>query len=322
MTARAYVVDAKGTRAVDRDAAVAGLAALDPVSDLVWVHFDSIDEETETWLDTHGALPPAIIQALVATETRPRFEMYEHGILLNLRGLDADPEGNPDLLSSIRIWGAKGRIFSVSKRDLSALATLDRAFERHEIVDPGDFIATLAGAITTELDPDVAELGDTLDDCEEMFGETNALTLRRTIAKARARAIAYRRFVAPQRVAIETLAALDVSWLSADDLLHLREAADRAARMAEELEAIRERSALIHEQLTDLRGELLDTRGLVLSVVALVFLPLTFLTGLLGMNVDGIPYQHEPWAFAAVCGICVAIAAVVAVYFARAHWFK
>ena len=92
--------------------------------------------------------------------------------------------------------------------------------------------------------------------------------------------------------------------------------------MAEELEAIRERSALMHEQLTDLRAELIDTRSLVISVVALVFLPLTFLTGLLGMNVDGIPYAHQPWAFAAVCAVCGAIALVVALYFIRARWFR
>ena len=155
-----------------------------------------------------------------------------------------------------------------------------------------------------------------------MVGARNALRLRTTIAHARSRAIGYRRFVAPQRVALEKLATLDVDWLEDADRMHLNDAADRAARMAEELEAIRERAALLHEQLTDLRAELIDTRGLVISVVALVFLPLTFLTGLLGMNVNGIPFAHEPWAFAAVVGVCVAISVAVAWYFIRAKWFR
>ena len=63
--------------------------------------------------------------------------------------------------------------------------------------------------------------------------------------------------------------------------------------MAEELEAVRERSALLHEQLTDLRAEEIDQRSLLISVVAFIFLPLTFITGLLGMNVEGIPYAHR-----------------------------
>ena len=104
------------------------------------------------------------------------------------------------------------------------------------------------------------------------------------------------------------------------DRLHLREAADRFARMAEELEAVRERSALIHEQLTDLRSETIENRGLLISVVALIFLPLTFITGLLGMNVEGIPFAHQPWAFDAVCGLCAAIAAGVTIWFLSRHW--
>jgi zinc transporter len=92
--------------------------------------------------------------------------------------------------------------------------------------------------------------------------------------------------------------------------------------MTEELEAVRERSALIHEQLTDLRSELIDNRALLLSIVALIFLPLTFLTGLLGMNVEGIPYAHQPWAFAAVCITCLVIAVAIAAWFAAARWFR
>jgi len=249
-------------------------------------------------------------------------DAIDGGALVNLRGPDADVATNPDMLSSIRLWVAQGRVFTVTRRDLAALDAVETMILKGSILDPGDFVAMLASEITGELDPDVAELGDTLDDCEEMVGGRNALALRRTIATTRSRAIGYRRFMAPQRTALEKLASFDVDWLQTDDRLHLGEAADRAARMVEELEAIRERSALLHEQLTDLRAELIDTRGLVISVVALVFLPLTFLTGLLGMNVSGIPFAHQPWAFAGVVAICIAIALGVAWYFVRAKWFR
>jgi zinc transporter len=109
------------------------------------------------------------------------------------------------------------------------------------------------------------------------------------------------------------------AWLSQDDRQHINEAANKFARMAEELEAVRERAALLHEQISDLRAEQLDARGLQLSVVAFIFLPLTFLTGLLGMNVAGIPYAEEPWAFGAVVGACLAIAFVISAYFIWRH---
>ena len=77
-----------------------------------------------------------------------------------------------------------------------------------------------------------------------------------------------------------------------------------------------------HETLTDLRAEQIDQRSLLIAVVAMVFLPLTFLTGLLGMNVDGIPYAHKPWAFDAVVTLCVAMAVLIAGFFVRRHWFE
>ena len=83
----------------------------------------------------------------------------------------------------------------------------------------------------------------------------------------------------------------------------LREATDRITRLAEELDAIRERAAVVQDQLVERRAEAMNHSMLVLAVVAAVFLPLGLLTGLLGINVGGIPGANADWAFWAVCAI-------------------
>jgi zinc transporter len=88
------------------------------------------------------------------------------------------------------------------------------------------------------------------------------------------------------------------------------------------LESIRERSALTHEALTDLRAEQIDQRALIISIVAMIFLPLTFLTGLYGMNVKGLWLADKSWAFDAIVGICVLTAVSVTAYFVRRHWLR
>jgi len=289
----------------------------------VWVHLDGREHDTLHWLQDHGGMPITVIYALTAMETRPRSEAIAAGALINLRGPSADDGANgEDRLVSIRVWVEQGRAISVSFHPLLGMDQLRGQMEAGEIKDPGDLISHLAMIITKQVDPVISDLADLVDDCELAIGPEHAFETRRKIATARSDAIAYRRFVSPQREALTHLAELDAAWLEEDDRLHLREAADRFARMAEELEAVRERSALIHEQLTDLRSELIENRALQLSVVALIFLPLTFLTGLLGMNVDGIPDAHEPWAFWAVCGFCVVIAVSITAWFAAARWFK
>jgi len=304
------------TRTIDR----AGASA--PEQGFVWCHLDGRLSEERAWLESESGLASGVIAALTAVETRPRAEMIGDGALVNLRGLGAAPDSDPDPLVSIRLGAEKGRVISVGFRHLAATDAVHDHMQAGRIHDPGDLIAALAMAITETLDPTVAGLGDNIDECEADLDPNRVFVMRRTIARTRSDAIQYRRFVMPQRQALERLAAFDADWLEEDDRLHLRDAADRFARMAEELEAVRERAALLHEQLTDLRAEQIDTRTLILSIVALVFLPLTFLTGLLGMNVKGIPYAEQPWAFWGVVGVCVVLAVGIAGYFLRRHWFR
>lgn len=291
-------------------------------AEFVWIHLDGKDPQALQWLEEESGVPTPAVRALRAIETRPRIEAYDGGALVNLRGLGATPEDDPDDLVSIRLWATSRKVISVSFRSLLDLELVRGLMEQGQLRDPGDLISSLAMQITDRLDPRVAEMGDMIDECETHLAPAKAFALRRQIGETRSTAISYRRFVSPQRQALERLAGLDCGWLNEDDKIHLREASDRFARMAEELEAIRERSALLHEQLTDLRSEMLETRALMISIVALIFLPLTFLTGLLGMNVDGIPYAHEPWAFWGVVGFCVLIAAVISAYFVKARWSR
>lgn len=313
----AYVDDGTSVHTAPLDKA----ASANGGARLVWIHLDQNDPATQPFLLKNLGLKPVVVNALTALETRPRCDAMGEGALINLRGLSLQDEADADELVSIRIWTGRGCIVSVARFTMRALPRLCEAFLAGHVKDPGDFIAMLSDLITSDLDPDVAELGDELDECELMLDASNTFALRRQIAKTRARAIEYRRFVAPQRQALERLSALECNWLEADDRLHLAEAADRFARMAEELESTRERAALMHEQITDLRAEVIDQRSLIISVVALVFLPLTFLTGLFGMNVK-LPYQEASWAFDAIMALSVAVVVLGIGYFMRARWFR
>jgi zinc transporter len=288
----------------------------------VWIHVESAQGDGELALLSGHDIPDVAANALIATETRPRCDRIEEGAIVNLRGPAGEDLDDSDRLVSIRLWARQGKINSVTRRPLAATQAVIAKMEGGRIHDPGDVVAAFARAISSQLDPEVAQLGDTLDDFETELEGGNLYRLRTAIAGIRADAIAYRRFVAPNRDALLTLAALEVDWLAEEDRLHIREAADRFARMTEELEAVRERAALLHEQLTDLRGEQMESRALLISIVAFIFLPLTFITGLLGMNVEGIPYATEPWAFWGVIGLCFLLGAAVLGWFMWRHWLR
>jgi len=287
----------------------------------LWTHIENAPEDEIPVLFS-ADIPDVAANALVATETRPRCDRIEEGAIVNIRGPAAVETEDSDRLVSVRMWARAGKVDSVTRRPLAATEQVMALMQAGEILDPGDLVAGFAREISARLDPLVADLGDRLDDCESALVGSNKFRLRGAITGIRSEAIAYRRFVAPNRDALVTLAVQTFDWLAEDDRLHIREAADRFARMAEELGAVRERSALLHEQLTDLHAEEIDQRSLLISMVAFIFLPLTFITGLLGMNVEGIPYAHTHWAFWGVVGFCTLVGLVVLAWFIRKRWIR
>jgi zinc transporter len=300
----------------------AGEAARYQGPGFVWLHLQGRDEQDLAFIKAQPDIPDIAAGALAATETRPRCDRIEEGAILNLRGPgDCDP-ADSDRLVSIRLWVTASKVVSLSRRPITALPEVVRKMEEGRIGDSGDLVAAFAWAISTQLDPEVSALGDRLDDVESDLAPNLLFRLRRDITAVRSAAISFRRFVAPDRDALRELAGQDFDWLAQDDKLHIIEAADRFARMAEELEAVRERAALLHEQITDLRAEQTDQRALYISVVAFIFLPLTFVTGLLGMNVEGIPYAHTHWAFWGVVAFCSAVGIAVLLWFRWRNWLR
>lgn len=295
---------------------------------LVWVHVDkAVDGPLPDLADVPFPLPVAVRRSLVATESRPRCDLVGDGILLNIRvpanpDKPAHPSAADDALVSLRIWAQQGRLVSVSLRPAIILPGVEQAFLGGRVRDAGDLLIMLALAAAEALDPEVAAIGDALDALECAIDSKSPFSMRREVTRIRSASVEYRRFILPQRIAIERLAQMPLDWINEGERVSLREASDRFARMAEELESIRERAAVLHDELADLRAEKLDTRSLQIAIATTIFMPLTFITGLLGMNVKGIPYAEQEWAFNGVMLVCLLIATAIASWFAWRGWSR
>ncbi|MGB0498629.1 MAG: CorA family divalent cation transporter, partial [Rubricella sp.] len=125
---------------------------------------------------------------------------------------------------------------------------------------------------------------------------------RRDIIAARRRVIMLRRYLAPQRDALSAMAGAEVGWFSRQDRDSLRLSIDRLARFVEDLEALRDRAQVVDDELGAALSERLNRNLYVLSVISAIFLPLGFITGLLGINVGGIPGAESGIAFWLVAG--------------------
>ena len=126
------------------------------------------------------------------------------------------------------------------------------------------------------------------------------------------------RYLAPQSDALDALRKLDV--VPKADRRRLNEIHDRSVHQVEELNQLTSRLLLVREAIAAAQAERLNRQLFVVTVLSALFLPVTFLTGLLGVNLGGIPGAQDPRAFWIFCGLLAAVVVVLAVIMRRLRW--
>ncbi len=288
----------------------------------LWVHLDHSAEAAGDWLREASGLRPLIQEALLAEETRPRCLAVDEGILLNLRGVNLNPGSDPEDMVSIRLWLEKDRVVSTRHRRLMAVEDMRQALAKgHGPQDAGALAVMLAECLTARMDPVLDALQDQLDALEDTIITALSRELRSDLAELRRQTIMLRRYIAPQREALRKLAAEEVDWLPQRRRDRLMEISDRVTRYMEDLDVIRDRASVINDELANRLAERMDRTMYLLSLVTLIFLPLTVISGMLGMNVGGIPGGNIPWAFAAACAFFAVIAGFEIWLLRRLKWW-
>lgn len=290
---------------------------------LAWVHMDANHQNTKSWLEHEAQyLDPYIIEALLADETRPRMTQVGDGVLLILRGVNLNKNSNPEDMVSIRLWVDPYRIISLRRRKLKAIWDIEERFKAGKIPkDAGHFLCMLVSRLFERMEPVLSGLDELTDNIEEKVLESADSSLRESIINVRKQAIMYRRYMAPQRDAIGQLRMSDVEWLEDTHKRQLQESHNHVTRYVEDLDAIRERAQIVKDELANILSDKLNKNMYVLSVVAAIFLPLGFLTGLLGINVGGIPGADNIHAFWIFCSILASVVALQVLIFKKLKWF-
>ncbi len=287
-----------------------------------WLHLDCRHEEAVDWLRERSGLDAVACEALLAREIRPRSLVIAGGMVATLRGVNLNEGENPENMTSIRAWFDAERVITLRGQRVMAVQDIHERLERGEgPVGPGAFLPSLVLQLIERMGPVMVALDDEVDELEDLVVSAQTFELRTRLAEVRRQAIALRRYLAPQRDVIARLQSERVAWLSDLDKAQLREAADRLTRHVEDLDASRERAAVTQEELAGRLAEQMNRTMYVLSLVAAVFLPLGLLTGLLGINVGGMPGTDSNVAFAVVCALLILLAVLGVWLFRRMRFF-
>lgn len=293
-----------------------------PEAGFLWIHLERDTDAATTWVQKRSAVDPLVAEALLAADSRPQVEAFDDGLLVVLRGVNLAEQDEAELVP-IHIWIDQHRLISLRDKDhaLSALRDIRLALTagRGPRV-AGGLLVQIAEKVGRDLEPVLDKLDGQVEALEDEIMDRASADLRRTLAGLRRQAIHLRRYLGPQREALYRLRNEDTPVLDERDRMRLRCVLDRVARHLEDLDAFRDRTTILHEDLAAQIGESIAKTSNRLTGLAALLLPPGLVAGLLGANIGGIPGQGNPYAFLEMLAIVLVIAFVQWLILRKMRW--
>ena len=286
-----------------------------------WLHLDYGNPESARWLLQTPLLGEAAREALLGQSNRPKLVRMGETVLLILRGINHNKDHRPEEMVALRIFITPDLIISSRRRPLLSEQDVFNQLKLGGGADtPADWLVEICDALTDRAGEFVEELHDKILDLEEMVLMRD-MPANGRLALIRKQLIMIRRYLSPQRDLVARLANEKISWLDEDDRRRLLDIADRLRRWLDDLDAGVARTAVLADEINNLMAEATNRRAYQMSVMALLFLPASFLTGLFGINLGGIPGAENPTAFWVFCGSLVALASGLAIWLKHRRWW-
>jgi zinc transporter len=314
----AYILDGQGS---GRKIYWKDVQNWSPEQGVLWVHLNINERLARDWIMKSSGLDTVTAYGFLEDETRPRTVMSKEGVLQILRGVNHTPGYEPEDMVSVRLWIDKDRIITGRRRFILSEVDIQNAIDKGlGPKTPGGFLIALNDTLTLHMAEVIEEIDDQVDQLETDILTEQTYKLRPVISDLRRQAISLRRYLAPQREALYRLTIEESPLIPHDDRMLMREVTDRVVRYIEDLDTSRDKATILQEELTNRLAEQMTKQMLLLSIVAVIFMPLSFLVGLLGVNLSGIPGANSPWAFTVLCIILVTISAGTLSAFRYKKW--
>jgi len=286
----------------------------------VWLHLDYSESDCAETLKAQN-LPGNIVDSLVRSTTRPRTIAEGNCFAVFLRAVNLNAGDDPDDMISLRAWIEDNRLITVRQRRLFSIQDIRKEMENGKgAKNIQELFLLIIERLADRISEVVDDIEEKVGNYEDSIESSNSNDVRIAVSSLRRQAAQIRRYLAPQRDALDSFYRLSREFLSEKQGFELHEQTDRIIRYVEDLDLVRERCLVLQEELMNRIAQEQNARMYILSIVAAIFLPISFITGLFGMNVAGLPGLEEPMAFSIVAfGMGVIVTGII-VYFRTRKW--
>ncbi len=292
----------------------------DPRSTL-WVDAEAESAEVLEALGAQFELHPVTREDFVHKDQRPKIEEFDRYIFLVIHALRAI-RGDELETDELHVALKQNGILSVHDGPLDAVKRVfDRSASDPRALQNGTsfLLYLLSDAVVDGYFPVLDALGDEIDALEDAVVRAPSQARMRRIFEVKRIVVQLRKIVSPQREVYNALSRRDYPFIDARTAVYFRDVHDHLVLAFEVIDSYRD---LVANSLDAYLASISNRLGQVmkqLTVIATIFMPLSFLTGFFGMNFAGIPYDR-PWLLGIVVAIMMFLPVAMLLLFARRGW--
>ncbi len=266
----------------------------------IWLHLNLSNSQVQRWLEKTNLVPERVVEMIKEGVTRSRLERIEKldDCLLMVMNDFHQEFGEKDGDSSLgTLWAILTPRLMISLRNHPLRTTDTLRFDlRNGQLNPYSTIELFHELIDLRaeyLRSLLMRLSETMDDLEEILLKGKDLPEHENFGLIRIQCSRLRRQFAPELIALHRLQKRLPYWFSEDDKLRLNDDLDLMSFLTQEISNLYDRAKILQDEQAAHVAEFNARNLQVLSVMTVIFLPMTLLTGIMGMNMEDLPGLKE-----------------------------
>ena len=299
----------------------------------------SATEEGVTWVNVEGLhdtalieqiairfnLHPLTIEDILNVDQRPKVEEFEGYIYTTLKLLIWNAKTNTFNMEQLSIVFSQNFVLSFQENEtplFEAIRKRLRSGPNQRLRQQGSdyLVYRLIDAVVDQYFVVLEALGDQIENIEERIIASPTAQNSRTLYRLKRQMLLLRKAIWPMREAIGHLSHVEGKMITQFTRLYLRDVYDHTVQAIDTLETFRDMLSSMLDMylssLTNRMNEIMKT----LTIITTIFIPITSIASIYGMNFDYIPELHWHWGYPTVLSVMLAIVLIMLLYFRRRKW--
>ena len=292
--------------------------------DITWVNVDGLDVDDIIEVGTSIGFHPLILEDIVNTEQRPKVEEYGDYVFFVLKMITYDEENSlVDVEQVSFILGERYLVSFQEKHGDLFEVIRQRIRENKGIIRKmgADYLAySLIDVLVDGYFTVLEKMGDRIEDIEDELVENPQTDTLNSIYDMKRKMITLRKSVWPMREVISRLDRIGSKQFTESTRVYVRDVYDHTIQVIDAIETYRDLlSGMLDIYLSSISNKMNQIMQ-VLTIIGTIFIPLTFLAGVYGMNFKYMPELGWKYSYPAIWGIMIIITCVMILFFRRRKW--